>query len=155
MLVLPLLTLLLLLLMLLLLPCALPHTTASTSSSTSLGLVEEGPSLSMTQRLWLVRSQLTRPMEFSNNQSLGLGRDYDRSMLGSTWWFPIIRVPQYRPQNTIDLVMGTPKKYHQFWETPTLGPSASTRGHLLAGEAEFDWGVHVLGSYNSALAILV
>ena len=49
---------------------------------------------------------------------------YDKEYLGSIcptpthflkpskWYFPKIRVPQYRSQNTIILNMGTPKKVH-------------------------------------------
>ena len=41
--------------------------------------------------------------------------------IGVIWYFPKIGGPQYRPPNTIMLIMGTPKKVHLIWGNPYIG----------------------------------
>ena len=43
-------------------------------------------------------------------------------LAGSKWQFPKIRGPQYKPDNTIALNNGTPKKLPLNWETLNLTP---------------------------------
>ena len=49
----------------------------------------------------------------TNAGSKGSSRYYN-------WWFPKIRVPQYRPPNTIILIIGTPKKVPTILGIPQL-----------------------------------
>ena len=52
---------------------------------------------------------------------LGMVPDVDLSgsrVQGVYGSFPKIREPQYKPQNTMIFIMGTPTRSPYFWETP-------------------------------------